>query len=100
MAAALDLDQGATLNLTGGEINDNDFAGVILHNGSQFTPLAHTIANASMKQNLSAAIQCEANASVTLRGKVHSWTERAAVQGAAWSAPGVNRVVNELKVEG
>ena len=39
-------------------------------------------------------------ASVTLRGKVHSWTERAAVQGAAWSAPGVNRVVNELKVEG
>ena len=36
---------------------------------------------------------------VTLRGKVHSWAERAAVQGAAWSAPGIAQVVNELKVE-
>lgn len=36
---------------------------------------------------------------VTLRGKVHSWSERAAVQGAAWSAPGISQVVNELKVE-
>jgi osmotically-inducible protein OsmY len=36
---------------------------------------------------------------VTLRGKVHSWTERRAVQSAAWAAPGVATVVNELKVE-
>ena len=36
---------------------------------------------------------------VTLRGKVHSWTERRAVQGAAWAAPGVATVVNELTVE-
>lgn len=35
---------------------------------------------------------------VTLRGKVHSWTERKAAQSAAWSAPGVSTVVNELKV--
>lgn len=35
---------------------------------------------------------------VTLHGKVHSWSERRAVQGAAWSAPGVSTVVNELKV--
>lgn len=33
---------------------------------------------------------------VTLRGKVHSWVERQAAQGAAWSAPGVTNVVNEL----
>ena len=39
-------------------------------------------------------------AKVTLRGKVHSWAERAAVQGAAWAAPGITQVVNELLVEG
>ncbi len=33
-----------------------------------------------------------------LRGTVHSWPERAAAQGAAWSAAGVTSVVNELKV--
>jgi osmotically-inducible protein OsmY len=35
---------------------------------------------------------------LTLRGQVHSWNERTAVQGAAWSAPGIERVVNELRV--
>lgn len=34
----------------------------------------------------------------TLRGTVHSWPERAAAQGAAWSAPGITSVVNELKI--
>ena len=36
---------------------------------------------------------------VTLRGKVRSWAERKAAQGAAWSAPGVASVVNNLLVE-
>ena len=35
---------------------------------------------------------------VTLRGAVHSWHERLAAQGVAWSAPGVRSVVNELHV--
>jgi osmotically-inducible protein OsmY len=35
---------------------------------------------------------------VTLTGKVHSWQERLAAQGVAWSAPGVKSVVNELQV--
>ncbi|VWX55765.1 Osmotically-inducible protein OsmY, contains BON domain [Burkholderiales bacterium 8X] len=35
---------------------------------------------------------------VTLRGDVHSWAERSAAQGAAWSAPGVQSVVNDLRV--
>ncbi|MEY3253184.1 MAG: hypothetical protein RL227_2157 [Pseudomonadota bacterium] len=39
-----------------------------------------------------------AGSTVTLRGRVDSWAERAAAQGAAWSAPGINLVVNELKV--
>jgi osmotically-inducible protein OsmY len=33
-----------------------------------------------------------------LRGAVHSWAERAAAQGAAWSAPGIVSVENDLKV--
>jgi osmotically-inducible protein OsmY len=36
---------------------------------------------------------------VTLKGTVHSWAERAAAQGAAWSAPGITSVVNELRVQ-
>jgi osmotically-inducible protein OsmY len=35
---------------------------------------------------------------VTLKGQVHSWAERTAAQGAAWSAPGITSVVNQLKV--
>lgn len=35
---------------------------------------------------------------VTLTGHVHSWQERDAAQGVAWSAPGIRAVVNELQV--
>jgi osmotically-inducible protein OsmY len=35
---------------------------------------------------------------VTLQGQVHSWHERNAAQGAAWSAPGVVQVINELTI--
>lgn len=35
----------------------------------------------------------------TLRGTVATLAERSAVQAAVWSAPGISRVVNELKVE-
>ena len=35
---------------------------------------------------------------VTLRGKVNSWHEAEAAQGAAWSAPGVRAVIDELVV--
>ncbi|MBO9512683.1 MAG: BON domain-containing protein [Variovorax sp.] len=36
---------------------------------------------------------------VRLKGKVHSWAELDAVQGAAWSAPGVRSVVNDLTID-
>ncbi len=35
---------------------------------------------------------------VTLSGRVDSWAERSAAQAAAWSALGVQNVVNEIKV--
>jgi osmotically-inducible protein OsmY len=36
---------------------------------------------------------------VTLRGTVHSWREREAARGAAWSAPGVSLIVDEMTIE-
>lgn len=36
---------------------------------------------------------------VFFHGKVHSWAEYRAVQGAAWAAPGVSAVENKLTVE-
>lgn len=39
------------------------------------------------------------DAKVILRGKVDSWAERSAANAAAWSAPGVTSVVNELTVQ-
>lgn len=36
---------------------------------------------------------------VFLRGSVHSWAERSAAYGAAWSTPGVSKVIDELKIE-
>ena len=50
-------------------------------------------------QREAAAVQVDiSGTTVTLRGHVHSWAERAAAQGAAWSAPGVTRVANDLLV--
>lgn len=37
---------------------------------------------------------------ITLEGKVHDWSERVAVERAAWSSPGVNSVNDRLTIAG
>jgi len=39
-----------------------------------------------------------ANGKVTLRGTVNSWTERDEAEWAAWAAPGVSGVENDLRI--
>ena len=61
--------------------------------------LAHRIEDALKRQALREAHRVQVtveNGTVTLKGSVHSWQERDAAQGAAWSAPGVRDVVNQL----
>jgi len=43
------------------------------------------------------AVQAE-DGKVVLRGQVHSWADRALVEAAAWAAPGVTTVEDELVV--
>lgn len=44
-------------------------------------------------------VKVEVNGSkVTLRGTVHTWAEKDAAWRAAWAAPGVTEVVNEIRV--
>ena len=47
-------------------------------------------------QNIEVTVQ---SGKAVLRGTVASLAERSAVQTAAWSAPGISSVVNELKVQ-
>ncbi len=35
---------------------------------------------------------------ITLEGKVHGWSEHHRADRSAWSAPGVSRVTNNLRV--
>lgn len=63
--------------------------------------LAARIEDALKRQALREAKRVEVTidgSTVTLRGKVHSWQERDAVQGATWSAPGVRSVINEVQL--
>ena len=46
-------------------------------------------------KNIHVSVQ---GSTVTLRGKVDSWIERNAVINAAWAAPGVTLVKNEMVV--
>lgn len=63
--------------------------------------LAQRIEQALTRQAVREAHRVEVSvdgATVRLSGTVHSWQERDAAQGVAWSAPGVKAVVNELHI--
>ena len=63
--------------------------------------LSHKIREALMRQakREGGHIQVDVDGTtVKLSGTVHSWQERDAAQGVAWSAPGVGLIVNELRV--
>lgn len=64
--------------------------------------LTNRIQDALVRQAMREAKRIEIatdGGSITLSGQVHSWAERSAVEGAAWSAPGVSRVNNLLTVQ-
>ncbi len=70
-----------------------------------------TVAPAEVKSRIEAAFRRSAeidagniqvdvtDSKVVLRGNVRSWTEREEAERAAWSAPGVRNVEDELKVK-
>ena len=67
----------------------------------QASDLARNIESALLRQAIREARQIHVDidgSTVKLTGTVHSWHERAAAQGVAWSAPGVYSVVNELRI--
>jgi len=72
-----------------------------LRSRPQATDLARNIESALLRQAIREARQIQVGVdgnTVKLSGTVHSWHERAAAQGVAWSAPGVHSVVNELRI--
>jgi osmotically-inducible protein OsmY len=63
--------------------------------------LSRSIEEALTRQAIREAKQIQITVdgtTVKLTGNVHSWHERQAAQGVAWSAPGVRTVINELHV--
>lgn len=76
-------------------------------NSIEFTPLASVGEVKSKIENaLRRAAEVDAqrikvdvlNGEVTLRGNVHTWAERSEAERAAWSAPGVHHVKDELTI--
>ena len=74
---------------------------ITLRAGPKVADLSRKIEQALTRQATREAkhIQVDVDGTtVKLSGTVHSWQERNAAQGVAWSAPGVNTVINDLRV--
>ena len=75
--------------------------GVVLKPRTTPDNIAKLIRNALTRQAEREAKGIEVNvngSTAVLRGSVHSLAERLAAQGAAWSAPGITQVDNELHI--
>jgi osmotically-inducible protein OsmY len=59
--------------------------------------IAKALARTAALDAAAISIQTD-DGSVTLKGKVHSWSERRLVEDAAWSAPGVTEVNDKLTI--
>ncbi|MEX0630088.1 MAG: BON domain-containing protein [Chloroflexota bacterium] len=59
--------------------------------------IAKALARTAALDAAAISIQTD-DGSVTLTGKVHSWSERKLVEDAAWSAPGVTEVNDKLSI--
>ena len=59
--------------------------------------IAKALARTAALDAAAISIQTD-DGSVTLTGKVHSWSERRLVEDAAWSAPGVTEVNDKLTI--
>ncbi len=74
---------------------------ITLRVGPKVTDLTRKIQDALTRQALREAKHIQVSVdgtTVTLSGTVHSWQERNAAQGVAWSAPGAQSVINDLLV--
>ena len=74
---------------------------IVLRARPQAANLARKIEEALTRQALREAKHIQVavdGTTVKLTGTVHSWQERDAAQGVAWSAPGVSAVINELRL--
>ena len=74
---------------------------ITLRAGPQVTDLSRKIQDALTRQALREAKHIQVSVdgtTVKLSGTVHSWQERNAAQGVAWSARGAQTVINDLRV--
>ncbi len=74
---------------------------ITLRTKPQLANLSHKIEEALTRQAIREARHIKIaldGSTVKLTGRVHSWQEREAAQWVAWTAPGVDAVINELQV--
>jgi len=74
---------------------------ITLREAPQVADISRKIEDALKRQALREAHRVQVSvdgATVKLSGTVHSWQERDAAQGVAWTAPGVRAVVNDLRI--
>lgn len=74
---------------------------IALRARAQAADVSRRIEEALARQALREAKQIKVavnGGTVTLSGSVHSWHERDAAKGVAWSAPGVRAVVDEMRI--
>lgn len=62
------------------------------------TAISTAIVRSAQNEGDGITVVADDNGGVTLSGDVHSWAERRQSEHAAWSAPGVNSVINKIRV--